>query len=651
MKRLTAFLGILCLMITLGMAAGAEEYAPFWGWFDHTSYMRSEPRVQDTFVKAIPENTPVYMQPVNAKYAWVEYEGATGYIYYPSALPMPAETAVEPYVLFSSGSKYVYGSALQFAVSIGQLPPETPVTVIAETDRCFQVRCAGWEEPVYLHRRDMQTLGEDRSAEGLVWADGDADALALPLQNSEKVGRLSGGRLYLITGENRGYYRLQLGLAEGYVRKDRLKSAADDMAHTAIAATVPAGTPVYNAPAVVDVLLEVTREARLMVFDGVKNGFYRLPDGGYVDSGRTEAVIVRALDASALYYAERETPLLLAPGTEAEEAGARLPAATAFTPEYAYGDYLLVRLDGVWGYCPKAAVQQLTMGEMMNRTAAVTETEALAIGRQGEKSTVAAGTKLVLERAAGDFYQYVRGNETGFIPVDAIRIVGSDIPIAPYDVTIDQDISLMDFPDSELADEAGVIEAGSRVTVSAVNRCYLLVTDGRHTGYAAQQGLLSAETEGIPTTEEQAHYEIVLDKESRMAYILLLNEAGERTGDVVMSARVAIGKRTTPTPSGSYTLGVKERWHRYTRSYTPYTTTYMNARFIHGIPCYRAVDGTTIVWMGEQMGHAVTGGCMRSPDELARFIYFYCPSYQTPFTVVGGGFTESLAAEREEAAS
>ena len=34
----------------------------------------------------------------------------------------------------------------------------------------------------------------------------------------------------------------------------------------------------------------------------------------------------------------------------------------------------------------------------------------------------------------------------------------------------------------------------------------------------------------------------------------------------------------------------------------------------------------------------VTGGCLRSPFEFARWVYLNCPSYQTKLVIVSGGF-------------
>ena len=73
----------------------------------------------------------------------------------------------------------------------------------------------------------------------------------------------------------------------------------------------------------------------------------------------------------------------------------------------------------------------------------------------------------------------------------------------------------------------------------------------------------------------------------------------------------------------------------FTLSVTPHTTTYIKGRFIHGIPC-RTRDESTRIGYLEKHG-AITGGCLRSPMEFARFVYMNCPSYQSELVVVNGG--------------
>ena len=53
-----------------------------------------------------------------------------------------------------------------------------------------------------------------------------------------------------------------------------------------------------------------------------------------------------------------------------------------------------------------------------------------------------------------------------------------------------------------------------------------------------------------------------------------------------MRAVAALGNASTPTPSGTFYLGTKYRWVRFTYSQTPHSICYRPGRYIHGLPCY-----------------------------------------------------------------
>ena len=375
----------------------------------------------------------------------------------------------------------------------------------------------------------------------------------------------------------------------------------------------------------------------LLFFDGENNGFYHIADTEYyVEAVLTKTWAVETFAASQL-YPEQDVPLTLLPSPDGALNGVSLKAGTLYQASYAVGDYYLLMADGVWGFAPKSAVSRLLAGENMNRTAAVTCADTVFYSVSGDQGTLPAGRTIFLTRLADSFYLAEMEGQTGFVMARDVRILGADAPVTKYTLTAPFDIRLMDVPDSALSKSVGVIPAGESVSVSAFNRCYLLVSGAGLTGYCAQEGLICAETEGMPQTEDEPRYELVLDKSTRMVYAFVLDENGERSDTIATSAKVAVGKRTTPTPSGTFTLGMKERWHRFTRSFTPYTTTYTSGRYIHGLPCLGKAESTVIDYMAHNAGQAVTGGCLRSPFAFARWVYMNCPSYQTKLTVVNGG--------------
>ncbi len=93
---------------------------------------------------------------------------------------------------------------------------------------------------------------------------------------------------------------------------------------------------------------------------------------------------------------------------------------------------------------------------------------------------------------------------------------------------------------------------------------------------------------------------------------------------VVLSSRISTGRSKSPTPSGSYQVGVKDRMHRsrlYNNAPMPYSVQFNNNYFIHGfssVPNYPA-----------------SHGCVRMPIGSAQRLFNWI-SAGTPVTVGGG---------------
>lgn len=119
-------------------------------------------------------------------------------------------------------------------------------------------------------------------------------------------------------------------------------------------------------------------------------------------------------------------------------------------------------------------------------------------------------------------------------------------------------------------------------------------------------------------------YYLYLDKGQRLLTIYYADALGNSTGQVYNMVTVAIGKRTTPTPSGTFTLSTQERWHDFGASYAPYAIKYTDGRYLHG-PLYAQRDESTIIQsrLGD-FGKMATGGCVRMPYDIAEWIYLNC---------------------------
>ena len=636
-KRLLALLIGFMLMAAVFPCALAEEELPetLTGYFDKVMHVREKPESSNISLAAIPAQCPVEVSPIDDRYATITFNGVSGYIFYKDIKPMPKETPVEAFTVYLADNKYLYDAALHGANVLTTMQAETPMTVLATVKNYYHVKTDEWDG--YVFQADCTELKEfasqPMSAEFYV---AERESLrSYPLRNAGEIAALEPGRIYQADASSRGFYRVTADGVTGWVSASVTSTFKDDASTTRVA-LMKNGVTLYERPDKgFPAQSGYEGGEKLMFISAENNGFYRLDEEElYVWREDVETFAVSRIAMQQLFV-NMNTELTLRPaGNDAAEA--TLSAGELYAAQFAAGDAYLVSVEDVWGFLPKASasVSSLEANEAMNRTAALVTTPAVLYGEDGRRTILSEGDKLFLTNMGSDFYRCTFGSESGFVFRQAVEIFSADAPLTAYTITAPAEIRLMDFPDQALASELAVIPAGAAVEVEGFNRCYLQVRYSGLTGYTAQEGLITAESEGIPATENVPSYQVALDKSTFMAYVFLLDDEGNPCA-VVMSAAVGIGKRSTPTPSGVFTLGVKERWHAFTYSVTPHTTTYIKARFIHGIPCRRRDESTKIGYM-ERSG-AITGGCLRSPMEFARFVYMNCPSYQTELVVVSGG--------------
>ena len=633
-KRWVALLVSLMLLLMAAFALAEEQSETLKGYFAEVMHVREKPEPSKVSLATIPAYSPVELSPVDDRYAAIVYGGVSGYVFYRDLIAMPEETPVKEFTVYLSDNKYFYDAPLHSANILMTMQAETPMVVVASVRNYYHVKVGDMEG--YVFQSDCTELGTFAStpASEEFYVAAKERLRAYPLRNAEAVAALEPGRIYQATATSRGFYQVNADGVTGWVPIDQVSTFKADASETRVA-LMRDGTVLYARPDKgfkADSAYEGGE--KLLMISAENNGFYRLDENGlYVWREDVETFAVSRIAMQQLVVS-MNVELTLKPTGVAS--GVTLAAGELYAAQYAAGNAYLVFAEDTWGFLPKASasVSNLEAEEEMNRTAALLTTDAVLYSDDGRRIKLREGVKLFVSAMGSDFYRCDVGTESGYIFKKAVEIFSADAPLTPYTVTLTQDMKFMEFPDLARTDYYPAVPAGQTVEVNGFNRCYLRVTYQGRTGYALQEGLLTAESEGIPTSENVPSYQVALDKSTYMAYVFLLDEEGKPCA-VVMSAQVGIGKRSTPTPSGVFTLGVKERWHAFTYSYTPHTTTYIKARFIHGIPCRTRDESTKLGYM-ERYG-AITGGCLRSPMEFARFVYMNCPSYQTQLVVVSGG--------------
>ncbi|MBE6765356.1 MAG: hypothetical protein E7546_05700 [Ruminococcaceae bacterium] len=121
-------------------------------------------------------------------------------------------------------------------------------------------------------------------------------------------------------------------------------------------------------------------------------------------------------------------------------------------------------------------------------------------------------------------------------------------------------------------------------------------------------------------------YFVYVEKGSHTITIYAKDENGKYTRPV-RTYLTAVGRTSGLTPVGVFTLGGKEKWHKWgSKSYSPYATRYHGGLFIHG-PIYTDKNfGTLKENSVSAIGTNASSGCMRTSASAAYFIYQFCPS-------------------------
>lgn len=143
---------------------------------------------------------------------------------------------------------------------------------------------------------------------------------------------------------------------------------------------------------------------------------------------------------------------------------------------------------------------------------------------------------------------------------------------------------------------------------------------------------------GFPIGEQP--YFIYVEKGSHSITIYTKDLYGFYTVEVGCWA-TGTGKTSSLTPTGIFTLGKKEKWHKWpSGNYSPYTTKYYENKKYGGLFIHAAVYGAKSFRYPYSnslrgIGKDATSGCLRTTVQCAYFIYNYCES-GTMIKIVNG---------------
>lgn len=118
-------------------------------------------------------------------------------------------------------------------------------------------------------------------------------------------------------------------------------------------------------------------------------------------------------------------------------------------------------------------------------------------------------------------------------------------------------------------------------------------------------------------------YVVYISKNSHTLAILAKDDSGAWTR-VLRKYPVGTGLNNC-TDKGVFTITKKERWHKWTHGYSPYSNKLSVGIHIHG-PLYKSMnDNAMYTRQYNGIGTDVTAGCVRCTGATSAWIYYNCP--------------------------
>ena len=554
--------------------------------------------------------------------------------------PTTEPAAFVSYAAYAEMTQIVYEDATYESGSVGVLPPYALCQVVG-TERSFaQVTFENIRG--YIALGYLRPLARDRALEKplSVYVLNPCQVYAAPLAGEGTEQILSRLTILETEAECGAYYVVTLEGQKAYVPKSAVvafpaRRSSVEFAQTATEAHI------YMAPDTLYYSEVTVGKDQLLAVVGRAGGYYKLDnDQGYVRTRDAEVIYFREIKPATGFW-ETDQQLQSSQRSGVEPMDVTLYARTVAEVRYRTNKYYLVNYQGTWGYVPIDGFAKVSEDSLVqNRIAARLKTDAdmaLSSGteKSGEHQTLPAGTQLwALAWKENEGLVSLLDGTTGYVTRDALEELAADEAIEVRNVYTAQKKTAYLFPMPEDSAQQVTIPQDTLLKQVATNDGYYCVEyDGQRVYMTSDDVYTDDNAEALPGHTQR--YYLLLEKLDHKITVYYADEQGHRTNQVARTIVTAVGKPSTHTPSGIFTLGGKERWHRWSSgSRSPFAIQYTTDKYIHG-PIYWRADETSLKRQSlDDIGHDRTSGCLRMAYEDAMWLYYHCASNETTLEIV-----------------
>ena len=194
------------------------------GFFGTPVRMRAQPLADTTTLDILPADVRFRVIPVTDEYAYIEYNGQSGYVYIRDFTQMDyARGSVTPYIAYSDEAVYAYDSPCYGAKAAAEITPYAPVTVNGYDGDHLTVDIDG--QTLYVEASELTALGENFTVDVFEAKTSEKAVLyEYPLENSAQIATIKKNTPLTVSAFYGVYALVNDGEHEGYLRYDKLKS-------------------------------------------------------------------------------------------------------------------------------------------------------------------------------------------------------------------------------------------------------------------------------------------------------------------------------------------------------------------------------------------------------------------------------------------
>ena len=186
--------------------------------------MRAQPLADTSTLDILPADVRFRVVPVTDEYAYIEYNGKSGYVYIRDFMQMEYKHGeVTPYVAFSDEPVSAYASPCYGAAALHEITPYAPVIVNGYDGDHLTVDIEG--QTLYVEAGELTILGEDFTVAPFEAKTSEKAVLyEYPLENALQLADIKKNAPLTVTAFHGVYARVTDGKHEGYLHYDKLKS-------------------------------------------------------------------------------------------------------------------------------------------------------------------------------------------------------------------------------------------------------------------------------------------------------------------------------------------------------------------------------------------------------------------------------------------